>query len=111
VVDVSEVVDRYRGALVEHVLESPAVASREQRRAAFDQRDLVGPLRALIDKVVHHAYQVTDDDVAAVKASGISEDEIFELVICASIGEATRQLDAALDALDEATAGRAVEGA
>jgi hypothetical protein len=106
--DVSEAVDRYRRVLVEHVLEGPGIASPEHRRAAFDHRHVPEPLRALIDKVVGHAHEVTDEDVAAVRAAGVSEDEIFELTICASLGEATRQLDGALAALDAATAERAV---
>ena len=37
------------------------------------------------------------------EAAGVSEDEIFELTVCAALGQATRQLDAALAALDAAT--------
>jgi alkylhydroperoxidase family enzyme len=56
----------------------------------------------LIDKVARHAYKVTDEDIAAARASGFSEDQIFEIVVCAAIGQATRQYDAALAALAEA---------
>jgi hypothetical protein len=48
---------------------------------------------------------VTDEDVEAVKAAGLSEDDIFELAVCAALGQSARQLAAALAALDEATAG------
>src|SRR5262249_9723338 len=51
------------------------------------------------------AYTVTDADIAAVKAAAVSEDQIFELAVCAAIGQATRQYDAALAALDAATEG------
>lgn len=34
----------------------------------------------------------------------MSEDQIFELVVCAAIGESTRQYESALEALAEATA-------
>jgi hypothetical protein len=34
------------------------------------------------------------------------EDEIFELVVCAAFGEASRQLNSALAALDAATGAR-----
>ena len=55
---------------------------------------------------------ISDADVAATKAAGVSEDEIFELTVCAALGQATRQLDAALAALDAAsTAGVAPEQA
>ena len=92
----------HRKAVVARVLEGSGKASAAQRRAAFDNHEVAEPARALIDKVARHAYKVTDDDVAAAKQS-LSEDEIFELVVCAAIGQATRQLDAALAALDEAT--------
>ena len=40
-----------------------------------------------------HAYRVTDEDFAAVRESGLSEDQVFEIVVCAAIGEAPRQYD------------------
>jgi len=91
-----------RKALTARILEGDGRASHAQRRAAFDSAGLAEPLRSLIDKVAKHAYKVTDEDVAAAKASGQSEDQIFELVVCAAIGHATRQYDAALAALDAA---------
>jgi hypothetical protein len=93
---------QYRRALLARVLVGDGHASHEQRRAAFDNAALHEPLRTLINKVALHAYKVTDEDVAAVKAAGIGEDEIFELVVCAALGQATRQHDAALAALDAA---------
>ena len=78
-------------------------ASRAQRRAAFDNAGLAKPLNTLIDKVTKHAYQVTDEDIAAARASGLSEDQIFEMVVCAALGQASRQYDKALGALEAAT--------
>ena len=46
---------------------------------------------------------VTDEDIAAARASGLSEDQIFEIVVCAAIGQAKRQYDTALEALEAAT--------
>jgi hypothetical protein len=91
-----------RKALVARILKGHGRAPHAQRRAAFDNAGLAEPLGTLIDKVVRHAYKVTDDDIAAVKASGLSEDQIFELAVCAAIGQATRQYDAAIAALGEA---------
>jgi hypothetical protein len=95
---------RAREALVARILEGDARASRAQRRGAFDNAGLAEPLRTLIDKVAKHAYRVTDEDIAAARAAGLSEDEIFELVVCAAIGQATRQYDAAFAALRTASA-------
>ena len=92
-----------RRALVARVLEGQGTASHGDRRAAFDNATLEGPVGTLIAKVAQHAYQVTDADVAAVRSMGLSEDQIFELVVCAAVGEATRQYDAALTALDAAS--------
>jgi hypothetical protein len=38
------------------------------------------------------------------KASGFSEDQLFELVICAAVGQSARLYEAGLAALAEATA-------
>jgi hypothetical protein len=88
--------------LVERVLDSEGTAARIDRRAAFDNAGLSKLTGTLIDMVVCHANAVIDADIAVVRASGISEDQIFELVICAAIGQATRQYDTALAALDAA---------
>ena len=34
-----------------------------------------------------------------MKESGLTEDQIFELVVCAAVGQATRQYESALEAL------------
>jgi alkylhydroperoxidase family enzyme len=98
---------RERDELVARLLKGPGYASHSQRRAAFDNSGLTDSLGTLIDKVAKHAFKVTDQDIAAAGAAGLSEDQIFELVVCAAIGEATRQYDSALSALDAATKGSA----
>jgi hypothetical protein len=89
--------------LVERVLESDGQATPELRRAAFENADLSGPIRTLVEKVADRAYQITDEDVAAVRAAGLSEDQIFEIVICAAVGQASRQYTGALATLASAT--------
>ena len=92
-----------RKALVTRILEGDGRASRDQRRTAFDNTGLAKPLNTLVDKVTKHAYRVTDEDIAAARASGLSEDQIFEIVVCAAIGQAGRQYEQALAALAAAT--------
>jgi hypothetical protein len=92
-----------RRAVVARILDGDGRASHAQRRAAFNNTGLAEPLSTLIDKVARHAYTVTDEDIVAVVATGLSEDQIFEIVVCAAIGQATRQYDAALAALEAAT--------
>ena len=91
-------VTAFRKAATARVLDGPGQASPEARRAAFANEGVDEAARGLIDKVAKHAYQVTDEDVAAAKRE-LSEDQIFELVVCAAMGQATRQLESALAAL------------
>ncbi len=93
-----------RRAVVRRILEGDGKASPAQRRAAFDNAAVAEPLRTLIQKVAMHADEVTDGNIAAARASGLSEDQIFEIVVCAAIGQATRQYDTALAALAAAIA-------
>lgn len=92
--------------LVTRVLEGEGEASRVLRRSAFDNEGLDEPIRTLVNKVAMQPARVTEEDIAEVKASGLGEDQIFELVICAAIGQSTRQYKTALDSLAEAIAGR-----
>ena len=45
------------------------------------------------------AYEISDDDVDALKAAGVTEDEIFEQTVSTAIGEGLRRLDTALRAI------------
>lgn len=92
-----------REALVKRILEGDGKTSPSDRRAAFNNSGLAEPLCKLIDKVAMHADTVTDEDITAVQVSGLSEDQIFETVVCAAVGQATRQFDTAFAALDNAT--------
>jgi alkylhydroperoxidase family enzyme len=92
-----------REALVRRILEGPGKASSAERRAAFNNSGLAGPVGALVDKVARHAYRVKDEDINAVKQSGLGEDQVFEIVVCAAIGQASRQYNAALGALEVTT--------
>lgn len=96
-------ITRTREALIMRILEGDGQASHAQRRAAFDNKGLADPLNTLIDKVAKHAHRVTDEDIIAARASGLSEDQIFEMVVCAAIGQAGRLYDTALAALEAAT--------
>ncbi len=64
-----------------------------------DAESIPDDLRAYIDKVALHAYQVTDGDIEALKASGYSEDDIYELTLAASTGASLARFDAGMAAL------------
>jgi alkylhydroperoxidase family enzyme len=57
-------------------------------------------MAAYLAKVSAAAYTVTDEDVAALKAAGISEDVIFEQTVAVAVAEGLRRLDAGLAALE-----------
>ncbi|MGE0395796.1 MAG: hypothetical protein AB7T06_03635 [Kofleriaceae bacterium] len=98
----SDAAKKFRQAAVERVQNGDGHASIRDRKAAFANTDVPEAARALLDKVTKTAWKVTDEDVAGAKAAGLSEDQLFELSVCAAMGQATRQLDAAMAALDEA---------
>jgi len=99
----SEAAKRIRERVVEGAVGGPGFSASGARRAAFDNHGVDERARRLIDKVAREAWKITNEDVAEAKAAGVSENEIFELVVCAALGQSTRQLSAALTALDTVT--------
>ena len=91
-------------ALVDRVLNGEGRASAELRAGAFGNAGLPPPLDVLIGKVATTPGQVTDADFAAAQAAGFSEDQLFELVVSAAVGQSARLYEAGLAALAEATA-------
>ena len=89
--------------LIDRILHGKGESEPQQRQAAFDNTGLSQPLNTLIDKVAYRAYQVTDSDIASVKQPGLTEDQLFELIICGAVGQASRQYQSGLAALAEAT--------
>jgi alkylhydroperoxidase family enzyme len=49
--------------------------------------------------VRRHAYRVTDAQVGALRAAGLSEDDIFELTVAAAVGAGLERLDAGMRAM------------
>lgn len=82
------------------ILDGNATASGEARQRAYDGEGAAGAVATYVAKVKNHAYRITDDDVAAVRAAGLDDDQIFELSVAAAVGQASRQYDAAVAALD-----------
>jgi alkylhydroperoxidase family enzyme len=62
-------------------------------------QDLPADLVAYVEKVTRHADQVTDQDVQALREAGYSEDAIFEITLCASLGASLARLERGLLAL------------
>jgi hypothetical protein len=92
-------------ALRDRILNGEGRASPEQRARAFGNTGLSQPLDGLLGKVATSPTEVTDADFAAARTAGFSEDELFELVICAAVGQSARQYEAGLAALAQAMPG------
>jgi alkylhydroperoxidase family enzyme len=100
-----------RQRLVDAVLNSPGSSDPSVRRAVEARAAALGgrasatasavplALAAYVDKVATRAYTVTDEDVAALRQAGYSEDAIFEITISAALGAAVARLERGLTAL------------
>ena len=65
--------------------------------AALPQPDPA--MASYLENVRTAAHRIVDEDVEALKASGCSEDEIFEQTVAAAVGEGLRRLEAGMRAL------------
>ncbi|HEU4556123.1 MAG TPA: hypothetical protein VFS25_24965 [Chitinophaga sp.] len=86
-------------SLINRILHGAGHSSQQERQAAFSNADLPQPLHTLLNKVAYEAYKVTDSDIEAVKQTGVNEDQLFELIVCAAVGQASRQYENGLAAL------------
>jgi len=98
--------------LTRAVLDGPGVTDRALRVAVQDRVTSSGTpsanpgvlapaVAAYVDKVSHHAYRVSDDDVASLKAAGFTEDAIFEITVAAAVAAGLDRLERGLRLLDE----------
>ena len=95
--------DRFRElkeATAAALLRGPGASPAELRQACA-RGEAPEELRALVEKIERHAYQVTDEDIASLRAK-YSEDQLFEIIVAAAFGAADRRLAAGLHALEEA---------
>jgi len=89
-------------ALTDRILKGEGYSTQQDRQAAFANENAQPALHSLIEKVTHQAYKIVDKDIDAARQAGFSEDQLFELIICAAVGQASRQYEAGLAALAEA---------
>jgi len=89
-------------AMEQRILTGRGMASPEIRAQAFAASDLPEPLATLVDRVARRSFEVTDTDFADALTAGFTEDQLFEIVVCAAVGASSRQHQAGLAALAEA---------
>jgi len=97
-------------AAITSLLTRPAVCTPELRQAIEgyaaklggadrEAQDIPADLVSYVKKVVLYAYKVTDEDVSRLTAAGYSEDAIFEITLCASVGASAARLERGMLAL------------
>jgi hypothetical protein len=91
--------EHLRRKLEDAVLGSPGETAPALRRKAAQGVGLPAALAAFVDKVRRHAYRVTDEEVADLKAAGHAEDALFELMASAAVGAAQERFEAGMRAL------------
>lgn len=85
--------------LKDTVLTVPGALDTELRRQAFEGGPLADPLGSYVTKVASRAHQITDQDIASLRAAGFTEEQIFEATICAAVGGGFERLHHGLSAL------------
>ena len=91
--------------LLDAALSAPGRLDQAARAAIFHGAAPGWPLELYCAKVRHHAPDVTDADVAALRAAGYSEDQVFEATICAALGAGFARLKIGLSAAGAAWPG------
>ena len=69
------------------------------RAASCPDRPVPEGMSAYAGKVRTEAYRITDDDMAALKGAGFSEDEIFEQTVSLAVAAGLERFRAGLAAL------------
>jgi alkylhydroperoxidase family enzyme len=83
------------------VFDGPGQSDPALRNAAANGTGVPAELQSLVDKIHRHAYKVTDEDIARLKAT-YSDDQLFEIVVSAALGASRKRLFAGLAALEKA---------
>lgn len=82
-------------ALRAAVLDGPGVTAPSVRQAAASGT-APEPWTEYVSAVRDSSYRVSEEDIAALKADGLGEEEIFEVTVAAAVGAALARLDAGL---------------
>lgn len=83
-------------AFVEQIRTTDGHLPATERAAALDAAAVPGTTPSgdvgeFVAKVANRSYAVTDGDIARLRDSGLSEDEILELLVAAAVGAGDRR--------------------
>lgn len=81
---------------------SSSLGGRPIPAAATPRPSLPAALSQFVDTIARRAFEVTDGDVAALRAAGYSEDAVFEILAATALGAGLGRLERGLTALREA---------
>lgn len=87
-------------ALRAAVLGGPGVTDRGLRQAAASGT-APGAWTVYVRSVREASYRVSEEDIAALQAGGLGEEEIFEVTVAAAVGAAFDRFEAGLRAVAE----------
>jgi hypothetical protein len=76
------------------LLDGPGELDRSVRRAALEGNAVPPSVAALVEKIRHHAYKVTDADVQDALAAGWTENQLFELSVATAVGAGLHRREA-----------------
>ncbi len=85
-------------ALIASVTKKSATVEQPIRQAIIEGKPLSAAIDVFVRKVLYNPSSMSDGDFEAMKAQGFSEDQIFEIVVCASIAAGVERVDRGLAA-------------
>ncbi len=85
--------------LEESILSGPGALDPAVRKAASRGEEIAGVLGLYVKKVTKHAYEIRDQDIAALCEAGYTEDQIFEATVSAALGAGIVRAESGLNAL------------
>jgi hypothetical protein len=88
-------------ALLVAIAAEGSALSLEVRKSLLEGKVMTGALGALAIRVQENAARITDDQVEALVAQGIPDDQIFETVVAAAIGAGMERLRRVRELLGE----------
>jgi alkylhydroperoxidase family enzyme len=90
-----------RDSVLRTVLEGPGESEPAIRHAAAEGSGVPADLETLVNNIHHHAFRVTDEDIARLLPT-YDDDQLFEIIVSAALGASRARLLAGLRALDDA---------
>ena len=85
--------------LNESVFEGPGFLDTNLRKAAGAAGDIPEVLATYLNKVMQSAAKITDEDFVNLRQANYSEDQIFEITVCAALNSGSIRLESGLNLL------------